>query len=84
MNPKKGSFRQLENPELFQKVVKLAFSQRRKKLKNNLRCFSFDQNSLKAISQESGIDLEMRGEMLSIEEFISLTRSIDRITKQKD
>lgn len=80
MNPKKEALRQLDNPELFQKVVKSAFSQRRKKLKNNLRCFSIGQNALKVISQETGIDLDMRGEMLSIEEFISLTRSINKIT----
>ena len=82
MIPKKGSVRQLDNPELFQKVVKAAFSQRRKKLKNNLRCFSIEQNALKAISQETGIDLDVRGEMLSIKEFISLTRSINKVTKQ--
>jgi 16S rRNA (adenine1518-N6/adenine1519-N6)-dimethyltransferase len=80
MQPKKEALRQLDNPELFQKVVKSAFSHRRKKLKNNLRCFSIGQNDLKVISQETGIDLDMRGEMLSIEEFISLTQSINKIT----
>lgn len=79
MKSKKQLFRQFDNPELFYKVVKLAFLHRRKKIKNNLRPLLTEQNDLKKVSQEAGIDLEQRGEMLSIQEYLKLTRSINKL-----
>lgn len=79
MKSKKQLPRQFDNPELFYKVVKLAFLHRRKKIKNNLRPLFTEQNDLKKVSREAGIDLEQRGEMLSIQEYLKLTHSINKL-----
>lgn len=79
MKSKKQLPRQFDNPELFYKVVKLAFLHRRKKIKNNLRPLFTEQNDLKKVFREAGIDLEQRGEMLSIQEYLKLTHSINKL-----
>lgn len=76
MEPKQNVLRDIVNPQLFYKVVKMAFSHRRKKLRNNLKILSISDYNLKKISEKTGIDLDLRGEMLSIEEYMELTRHI--------
>lgn len=76
-------FKQFDNPELFFKVVKAAFSHRRKKLRNNLKYLSIENNDMKAISRDAGLDLDLRGEMLSIEDYLKLTRSINKLKPDK-
>jgi len=58
------------NENLFFKVVKLAFSQRRKKLRNTLKPLLTDINRF-----DTSI-LDKRAEMLSLSEFITLTKQI--------
>ncbi len=58
------------NEKLFFSVVKTAFQQRRKTLRNSLKTFSFS-NSLK---EDSIFDL--RPEQLSVEQFIEITQKI--------
>lgn len=79
MKPKKPLFKHFDNPELFHKIVKTAFLHRRKKLKNNLKDLSIENYSMEKISRETGIDLDLRGEMLSIEDYLKLTRSINKL-----
>ncbi len=56
--------------EKFKKVVKTAFSKKRKTLRNNLRPFTL-------ISQKEIEDLlTLRAEQLSVEDFIKLTKSV--------
>jgi 16S rRNA (adenine1518-N6/adenine1519-N6)-dimethyltransferase len=57
----------------FQKVVRAAFSMRRKKMKNCLRPFLGDDPAdMQARLLDAGIDLDRRAETLSLEEFYTL------------
>jgi 16S rRNA (adenine1518-N6/adenine1519-N6)-dimethyltransferase len=64
--------------ELFRRVVKGAFNQRRKTLMNTLRAAGFDAEEgwLKGALSRSGIDGGRRGETLSLEEFAALSREL--------
>ena len=67
------------NEKLFFKVVKQAFNQRRKMLRNSLKSFSPYLEELDAIL------LTRRPEQLSVTEFIDLTNSIEKLlNKQVD
>lgn len=79
MKSKKPLLEHFDNPELFHKIVRSAFLHRRKKLKNNLKELSIGNNDMKEISRDAGIDLNLRGEMLSIEDYLKLTRSINKL-----
>jgi 16S rRNA (adenine1518-N6/adenine1519-N6)-dimethyltransferase len=59
----------VKDEEFFSKVVKTAFSQRRKMLSNSLRVI---RNDIKERLTEAGIDPDRRPETLSIEEFARL------------
>ena len=65
----------LPNEKLFYKVVKAAFNQRRKTLKN----------ALKSLSLQPGWEqlpwLDQRAEQLSLEQFIELTRQIEKLNR---
>jgi len=61
------------NEKLFYKVVKQAFNQRRKMLRNSIRGFSPRIEEL-----DPGL-LTRRPEQLSVEEFIDLTNNIERL-----
>jgi len=55
--------------EVFARLVKAAFAQRRKTLRNNLKGLLTE-----AEISDAGIDPSARAETLSVEEFIALTR----------
>lgn len=59
----------VDDEKIFFKIVKTAFSQRRKTLSNSLKPISKD---IKKILDEAGIDRSRRAETLSIEEFARL------------
>jgi len=60
----------VNNPKPLEKIVKVAFSQRRKTLKNCLKSI---------INQsQTEIDLSQRAEMLSIENFITLMNDYEK------
>ncbi|MFQ5907105.1 MAG: 16S rRNA (adenine(1518)-N(6)/adenine(1519)-N(6))-dimethyltransferase RsmA [bacterium] len=62
---------------LFRSVVKGAFSQRRKMLKNSLAAsIKLDTDKVSVLEKESGIDLKRRGETLSVREFVHLTNTL--------
>jgi 16S rRNA (adenine1518-N6/adenine1519-N6)-dimethyltransferase len=56
---------------LFQKLVKTAFAQRRKTLRNNLKQL-FDSEQLEQISAATGVNLADRPEQISVKEYVML------------
>jgi 16S rRNA (adenine1518-N6/adenine1519-N6)-dimethyltransferase len=62
------------NEKDFQRVVKAAFGQRRKTLRNALKAAGYQ--NLDAVESMTGIDLQRRGETLSVPEFATLTGAI--------
>jgi len=58
--------------ELFVRVIKAAFSQRRKTLRNSLSQLGYLREVMDALPDSTGIDLGRRAETLSVDEFIDL------------
>lgn len=68
----KEKFSQLKNKKIFIQIVKAAFGNRRKTLKN-----SFANSIFAGVNfMNSNIDLSLRAEQLTIEDFINLSNSI--------
>ena len=67
------------NTEVFEKIVKICFSQRRKKVKNNL-----DQLNVNTISllELSNIDPDIRAENIDIEGFIRISSNYEDLIKE--
>jgi 16S rRNA (adenine1518-N6/adenine1519-N6)-dimethyltransferase len=66
----------------FLQVVKAAFGQRRKTLRNSLAPLGLTRNALDAVQQTTGIDLGRRAETLSLGDFASLAEAVRRQTLQ--
>jgi 16S rRNA (adenine1518-N6/adenine1519-N6)-dimethyltransferase len=67
----------VKDAELFKKVVKAAFAQRRKTLGNNLHSgLGLDRPALSLAERASGIDLKRRAETLSLSDFCRLTDTL--------
>lgn len=64
----------------FMKVVKSAFSNRRKMLRNVLSDLGLNREKIVEILQSLGIDPRRRGETLTSEEFLNLSRKIYEAT----
>ena len=64
----------LQDERIFQRLVKAAFAQRRKTLRNALRTGGFPP--LEDVAERLGIQLQRRGETLSLEEFVALANAI--------
>ena len=65
--------------QLFERVVRTAFSKRRKMLRNSLLAMiHHESGNLDEIGQEAGIDLQRRPETLSLQEFGRLSDSFAR------
>lgn len=60
---------------VFRRVVKAAFGQRRKTLRNALKVIGY--GDLEGLSVRSGIDFQRRGETLSLEEFARLANMME-------
>ena len=74
LTPKGKPSPEAKQPETLKKLVHLAFSQRRKTLKNNLKSFvSSDAFEL------ANIDASRRAESLTLSEFVQLANSINHI-----
>ena len=63
------------NEEKFFKLVKDAFTQKRKNLRNNLK--NYDLNKIEEILKKYNKDLTARAETLSVEEFVEISNSIN-------
>lgn len=66
----------LSDYSYFRKIVKAAFSQRRKTLKNCLVSSGFDKEKVAKVINKLGLDENIRGEKLSIEDFGKLSESL--------
>lgn len=67
--------------KLFFKVIKTAFLQRRKTFLNciyNQDGFNFDKETISKILIESGLDVNIRGEKLCLEEFAKVTSVLQK------
>jgi len=71
---------EIVDQDLFRKVVKGAFANRRKTLLNNLKMAFPDvpTGDWESVSSETGIDFKRRGETLDLGEFSTLTKYIQR------
>jgi 16S rRNA (adenine1518-N6/adenine1519-N6)-dimethyltransferase len=65
---------------LFQTVVRGAFSQRRKMLRNALAPhLNMSAEDVSALAESSGIDFARRGETLSLAEFVQLANTLAKL-----
>ncbi len=60
------------------KVIKAAFSHRRKTLKNSLKQLDISEKKMDLVSNKTGIDLRRRAETLTVEEFTRLADFLNR------
>ncbi|MCH7926783.1 MAG: ribosomal RNA small subunit methyltransferase A [Candidatus Dadabacteria bacterium] len=75
MVPRKEKIVSDRDRSVFNEVVKKAFQTRRKKMINNLKQL-YNLETLKATFKERGIDENARAEMLSVLDFVNLTRAL--------
>lgn len=72
------------DPMLFEKIVKSAFSNRRKTLVNNLaKDFNVPKENLTGIIVEAGFKADVRGDSLSTDQFVLLTKVFDKTFNNK-
>ena len=67
------------NEEVFEKIVKICFSQRRKKIKNNLDQLNINTSLLLELSN---IDPNIRAENINIEGFLRISKNYEKLTKE--
>ncbi len=67
------------NNEVFEKIVKICFSQRRKKVKNNLDQLNINTKSL---LQLSNIDPDKRAENIDVEGFLRISNNYEELIKE--
>lgn len=73
----------VDNEDLFFKVVKAAFGQRRKTLLNSIASMgNLTKDMVKEALEEAGIDPRRRGETLSLDEFANLSNVIGNKLKE--
>ncbi len=66
-----------KNEQMFFRVVKAAFSQRRKTLLNCLSgAFSADKTTLSSVLEQIGLNVNIRGERLSLQDFAKLADAL--------
>lgn len=76
LKPRSQALIDVPNPNLFFRVVRGAFGQRRKTLLNALKGAGFTAETLAGAFGSLGLDSNRRGETLSLEEFAALARAI--------
>lgn len=75
---------ELSDYKHFRKVIKAAFSQRRKNIKNCLLSGGFSKESITKALENLGISENERGEKLSIETFGKLSQGVNVLTSAKE
>ena len=68
----------VEDETYFRRVVKGAFAQRRKTLRNTLTASGFGFDGLEQVLADIGIDPGRRGETLDLTEFARLARALSQ------
>lgn len=71
---KKENMLYLKNEELFFKLIRDSFKQKRKTIKNNLQNYSIE--AIEAVLVKNGFDLSVRAEHLPIEVFVEIANVI--------
>lgn len=71
---KKKSNYDLKNKEKFFKLIRDAFTQKRKTIKNNLK--NYDLDKIETVLKNYGYDLSFRAEQIPIEVFVSISNSL--------
>ena len=70
----------IKNWPLFEKIVRLAFKQRRKYLTNNLSEFpNLDKDQLENILSNLGLNNKIRAEQLTVDDYIRLSKEIESL-----
>ena len=70
---------EVDNASFFARVVKAAFAQRRKTLRNCLGAAGFSPEQLERVTEQIGLDFSRRGETLTIEEFAQLSHVLQTV-----
>ena len=71
---------QIKDLEFLRKVIKVAFSMRRKTLANCLKNgLSLSQNQIDIVFEKLGFDKNIRGEALTTEQFVELSNQLIEI-----
>lgn len=78
LSPRTEPAVEVQNPQTFFRLVRAAFSQRRKTLSNCLLANGFEREAFEGAAQEAGIDLRRRGETLSIKEYAALANRLEK------
>ena len=75
----------VKDADCFERLVRRAFGQRRKMLRNSLLGLNPEGGRpwLEELGQQAGIELTRRPEELSIEEFIRLSDACSRLGKER-
>lgn len=82
LSSKKNREVQVDDEELFFKVIRGSFSKRRKTILNSLSTYQdFDKPTVESALLHAGIDPKRRGETLTINEFATLTNSMKNVSK---
>ncbi|MGC9518691.1 MAG: 16S rRNA (adenine(1518)-N(6)/adenine(1519)-N(6))-dimethyltransferase RsmA [Desulfuromonadaceae bacterium] len=71
----------VDDPHLFKRVVKAAFAQRRKTLRNSLTSQGFTPADIDAAAAHLSLDLKRRGETLDLAEFAALSHALQQHIK---
>ena len=66
----------VENEEVFFKLVKSSFTQKRKTLKNNLK--NYDLEKVEEVLRKHNLDLSVRAESLSLEIFAEIANNLNK------
>ena len=64
------------NEDLFFKLVRDSFKQKRKTLRNNLK--GYDLSKIESVLSKYGYDLSVRAENLSIDVFVDISNNLTR------
>ncbi|MEB3285426.1 MAG: 16S rRNA (adenine(1518)-N(6)/adenine(1519)-N(6))-dimethyltransferase RsmA [Candidatus Sericytochromatia bacterium] len=76
LKPRHHSHVQVSDPYILSRVIRSAFQQRRKTLRNGLLAGGFLRDDLERSSCETGISLSRRAETLSLQEFVGLANAL--------
>jgi len=69
----------VEDESFFRRVVKAAFNQRRKTLRNTLKSAGFNMDDIESACRATAIDPSRRGETLNLAEFAGLANELLRL-----
>jgi 16S rRNA (adenine1518-N6/adenine1519-N6)-dimethyltransferase len=71
------------NFKIVEEVVKQAFSQRRKMIKSSLKNLIKDENERLKLLEKAGIKENLRPEQISVDQYLSLSKLFEKLSKSK-